>query len=346
MHITQKLVLMFFSIKFLFPTQVEWALYSDYLKTIYVGSKTGISCIKQNDWRFFQTTSSDTILKVGKDINLEEVYANEVDEFNLAIKGTRAAWIEKEKIVIFDLYQQKVEHFFDSPDKEEKYMKVHIDPCGKTALTLVEIDKQEESSILCEWRVLDIDKNSWIVLDAKPTTFPATFLTWLPSGQEIIFYDKSDGITSIKKIDGSQTFMANLLSSPDMSIESCSFSPDGKLLALCCQNIDGQAEIFIYSKGDNKLKKLTAFQTARINPDNISWSPLGNWILFRDVYSANPILRMISLHGKKNNLFSIPRSYSREPMMGWLADGKHIWWFSQNTLNITGIIDDAAVPRK
>ena len=333
-----------FSIKFLFPTSVKWVSCSDYLESIYIGTNSGILCISKNDWQDRQALSHDTILVVGSDVNIKEIYSGEVEEFNLAIRGTLAIWTDEGKIVIFDLHREKIECTVQPAREEERYTEAYVDPFGKTALSLVEIDKEEESLLLYEWRLLDIHKNEWLVLDSVKTTLPKTFLSWLPNGEEILFHNEYDGTTSIVKKDGSLKSVLNLVPSPDMVIESVSFSPDGELLALCFKDEEDQGGIFIYSRNSNDLKKLADFKQLKMNPNNITWSPQGDWILFRDTYPSDPLMRLISSNGEHIfGLFPVPLDYLEEPVGKWLSAGKHIVWHSKNIVNITKIAEIPSV---
>jgi hypothetical protein len=337
---------MFFSIKFLFPDMIEWVSYSDCLGSIYVGNDSGIMCIAESDWRNLHATSYDIILAVGAEVNLKRVYSNEVEEFDAARKEARAAWIEEGKVVIFDLDRETVECVFNPLGDEERYAEVHIDPFGRSVLSLAEIDKEEESFFLYEWRVLDIGKNEWIVLDDAQTTNPNAFLTWIPNGEEIIFYDEYNGITFTMKKDGSQKSVLNLISSPEMYIDSLAYSRDGRSLALCNKDQDGHGNIYVCSGIGSELRELAPFQALDINPDNISWSPLENWILFRDTHPSEPIMRLIIVDGKEiYGLFPVPVDYVEEPIVRWLSDGEHVFWSSDDTVNITRIVGSRLVPR-
>jgi len=342
----QDLRKVFYSIKFLFPNMIEWVSYSECRDSIYVGNDSGIMSITEVDWRHRSATSSDIILAVGAEANLKRVYSNEVEEFDAAGKGTRAAWIEEGKIVIFDLDRETVECIFDPHDDEERYAEVHMDPFGRSVLALAEIDKEEESFFLYEWRVVNIDQKEWRVLDKTQTTQPNAFLTWVPNGEEIIFYDEDDEIIFAMKKDGSQKSRLSHISLPEISMVSLSYSRDGRSLALCYKDQNEQGHIFIGSGISSELRELAPFQTLDINPDFISWSPFGNWILFRDTHPSEPIMRLITTDGKEiYSLFPVPEDDVEEPIVRWLSDEEHVFWFSEDTIHITRIIDPRVMPR-
>src|SRR5262245_51394447 len=115
----------------------------------------------------------------------------------------------------------------------------------------------------------------------------------------------------------------------DFSVDSLSWSPDGKLIAFSATvNPDliqsGTSDVYLLNLADNSVKKLVA----QPGPDNNPrWSPDGKWIVFSSAmgatkfFHANSKLAVVPVDGGAPR--SITDKFDEHPnLIEWSTDGK------------------------
>ena len=127
------------------------------------------------------------------------------------------------------------------------------------------------------------EEEVWVI--AQDGTTPAEQLTsggkafryapeWAPDGKRIAFADKDGKIWILTLADKKLT---EIVDSRRGQIRDYAWSPRGNHLAFSMPNENGFNSVYIWSAGDNQLRKVT---DESFNANNPAWDPQGNYIYY------------------------------------------------------------------
>jgi hypothetical protein len=264
------------------------------------------------------------------------LYKGVIEDFRLPSGSKRAAWLDDERIFIFDMEQGKIEKTLSSPSENEGIVDIYLSPTGQKALFIVETDGNDEDFLLYDWFIYDFQNNNKTKVFQESSINPPVFIAWSAGEEDLVFSDSgAEWIFSINiHTNHTKDFKLPI---PDLKVENIVTSSKYDIMVISGIGAQDKSTIYQVSKSSASIHKVD-IGVSDADLFALEWSPQSQWLLFKNQlpikntyyltrYDFAETLDILDLEAESLDFV--------DPI--WLYDDSHLGWISENKLWIYSI---------
>ena len=310
--------------------------YSQIDQSLFIACEGGLYKLTENQLKKIQDLPEKIVEGDVSMIHPLSLYKGVIEDFRLPSTSRRAAWLDNERVIIFDIKQGKIEKTFGSPEENEGIVDIYLSPTGQKVLFIVETDGNDEEFLLYDWFIYDFQNNNKTKVFQESSINPPVFIAWSAGEENLVFSDSgAEWIFSINiHTNHTEDFKLPI---PELKVENIVTSSKNDIMAISGIGARNKSEVFLFSKSSASIHKVD-IGTSDANLIAIEWSPQGQWLLLKD---QSPIRNTYYLTRHDSaEVFGILDFETEsldfvDPI--WLYDDSHLGWISENKLWIYSI---------
>ena len=243
----------------------------------------------------------------------------------------RAAWLDDERIFVFDIKHKKIETTLSSPSNDSGIVDIFLSPTGQKALFIVETERDDEAFLLYDWFVYDFQNKNKTKVFQESSINPPLFISWLKDKEDLVFYDSgAEGAFSINF--HTHHIKDFNLPIPDLKVENIVTSSKNDIMAMSGTGAQDKSKIFLFSKSSASIHE-TDIGSSDADLIALEWSPQGKWLLFKDQLPVRNTYYLLK-HDLTETIDIIDLKTESMDFVDpiWLYDDSHLCWISENKL--------------
>lgn len=310
------------------PTSIH---YSQIDQSLLIACEGGLYKLTENQLKQIQDLPDKFVEGDVSMIHPLSLYKGEIEDFRLPPFSSRAAWLNDEKIFIFDIKHAKIEGTLSSPSENEGIVDIYLSPTGQKALFIVETEQDDEAFLLYDWFVYDFQNKNKIKVFQESSINPPLFIAWSTGEEDLVFHDSGT----------EETFSINIhthhkvgfkLPIPELKVENIVTSSKNDFMAISGIEAQDKGGIYLISKSTASIHKVD-IDISDADLFVLEWSPHGQWLLFKNQLPIRNTY-YLTRHDIAETLDILDLEAESLDFVDpiWLYDDSHLGWISGNKL--------------